>query len=186
MPREFSSRQQRPACGSSRPSDREMIHRGFNAQLASTRPVVGDHVRPGLLAVTLAVLAGLAAAEPPRRPKSTHPIVGTWAFMVPDTDCEETYYMRRDGTSLVTSGEEVSESIYQIDDEPSAKGFYKSRDRLVKDNGKMDCSGEVMKVGKEVTNYIRFHPSGDMIIICRDESLEACFGPLHRVQGQDS
>jgi hypothetical protein len=163
-----------------------MIHWGINAQFASTQPVFGDHVRPGLLAVILAVLAGLVAAEPPRRPKSTHPIIGTWAFMVPDTDCEETYYMRRDGTSLVTSGEEVSESVYQIDDELSAKGFYKSTDKLVKDNGKMDCSGEVMKVGNEVTNYIRFHPSGDMIIICRNESLDACFGPLHRVQGQNS
>jgi len=138
------------------------------------------------IAVAAAVCTGLAAADPPRPPKTNHPIIGAWTFAVPDTDCEETYYMRQDGTTLVTSGEEVAESVYEIADEPSAKGFYKNVDRIVKDNGKKDCAGEITKVGTQVTNYIRFHPSGNMMIICQDESLEACFGPLFRLGGESS
>jgi len=137
-----------------------------------------------LLATVLTAVANLANAEAPRPPRPNHPIIGTWTLQVPGTDCEETYYMRKDGTTLVTSGAEVAQTVYEIADEPSAKGFYKSTDKLVKDNGKPDCSGEVMKVGEEVTNYIRFHPSGDMLIMCRDESLMACSGPLRRVPGQ--
>lgn len=143
-------------------------------------------MRSLLSAVAIAVVATLASAEPPRPPKTSHPIVGTWIFAVPDTDCEETYYVRQDGTTLVTSGLEVAESVYEIDDEPSAKGFYKNTDQIVKDNGKPDCSGEITKPGARVTNYIRFHPSSNMMIICKAESLDACFGPLYRLGGDSS
>ena len=143
-------------------------------------------MRAALLALVFAVLADRAGADPPRPPKTNHPILGTWIFAVPETDCEETYYMRQDGTTLVTSGQEVAESVYEIDDEPSAKGFYKSTDRIVKDNGKPDCAGDITKVGSQVTNYIRFHPSSNMMIICKDESLDACFGPLYRLGGESS
>ena len=143
-------------------------------------------MRVVLLAVAVAAVASLSGAEPPHRPKTNHPILGTWIFAVPDTDCEETYYVRQDGTTLVTSGREVAESVYEIDDEPSSKGFYKNLDRIVKDNGKPDCAGNITKVGTEVTNYVRFHPSFNMMIICQDESLEACFGPLYRLGGESS
>ena len=143
-------------------------------------------MRASVLAAAIAVAASLASAEAPRRPKTNHPILGTWIFAVPDTDCEETYYVRQDGTTLVTSGKEVAESVYQIDDEPSAKGYYKNTDRITKDNGKPDCAGDITKVGTEVTHYIRFHPTGDMLIICKDESLDACFGPLYRLGGESS
>ena len=106
-------------------------------------------MRAALLALVFAVLADRASADPPRPPKTNHPILGTWIFAVPETDCEETYYMRQDGTTLVTSGQEVAESVYEIDDEPSAKGFYKSTDRIVKDNGKPDCAGDITKVGSQ-------------------------------------
>jgi hypothetical protein len=131
-------------------------------------------------------VATAANAGPPHAPKRDHPILGTWIFAVPGTNCHETYYIRPDGRTLVTSGEEVAESVYQIADEPSPKGFFKSTDKTVKDNGKKDCSGVVTPVGQESTNYIRFHPSGDMMIMCRDESLNACFGPLRRDRGQDT
>lgn len=143
-------------------------------------------MRPVLLAVAVAIVANLVGAEPPRKPKTNHPILGTWIFAVPETDCEETYYVRQDGTTLVTSGQEVAESVYEIQDEPSAKGFYRNTDRIVKDNGKPDCAGTITKVGTEVTNYIRFHPSFDMMIVCKDESLDACFGPLYRLGGESS
>ena len=139
-----------------------------------------------LFAISLAIIASLANAAPPRPPKANHPIFGTWTFAVPGTNCQETYYMRPNGTTLVTSGDEVTESVYEIDDEANAKGFFKTTDEVVKGNGETDCSGEVTKVGQKSTNYIRFLPSGDMMIMCRDESLNACFGPLRRARGQDT
>jgi hypothetical protein len=138
------------------------------------------------LLATLALATGVAAAEPPHAPKSGHPILGTWSLDVPGTDCEETYFMRQDGTTLVTSGEEVGQSVYEIEDEPSASGFYKTTDRIVKDNGGKDCAGNVSKVGSEVTLYIRFHPSGQMMVMCQDETLNRCIGPLYRVGGESS
>ena len=141
-------------------------------------------MRAVLLAAALAIAATVSGADPPRAPKTNHPILGTWIFAVPDTDCEETYYVRQDGTTLVTSGQEVAESVFEIDDEPTAKGFYKNTDKIVKDNGKPDCAGQITKVGSQVTNYIRFHPSSNMMVICKDETLNACFGPLFRLGGE--
>jgi hypothetical protein len=138
------------------------------------------------LLAALAFFIPAAAADPPRAPKAGHPIIGTWSLDVPGTECEETYFMRQDGTTLVTSGDEVGQSVYEIDDEPSASGFYKSTDRIVKDNGGKDCAGNVSKVGSQVTLYIRFHPSGQMMIMCQEESLKACIGPFFRVGGESS
>jgi|SRR5215813_4197318 len=138
------------------------------------------------LALSLAAIAGFACAEPPRPPKADHPILGSWAFAVPGTNCQETYSMRPNGTTLVTSGEEVTESVYEVDDKASPKGFFKITDVIVRGNGKKDCSGEVTQVGQKATNYIRFDPSGDTMIMCRDESLNSCFGPLRRVRGQNT
>jgi len=135
-------------------------------------------------AVSLVLVASLAPAAPPRAPKPDHPILGTWIFLVPGTHCHETYYMRPNGTTLVTSGEEVTESVYEIDDTLGAKGFFRSTDQIVKGNGKKDCAGAITPVGQKTTNYIRFDSSGDVMIMCRDESMKACFGPLRRVRGQ--
>ncbi|MFP5390596.1 MAG: hypothetical protein ACLGI6_03490 [Gammaproteobacteria bacterium] len=130
---------------------------------------------------TLAMAAGSAMAAPPA---ASHPILGIWKLTLPDGSCSETYRFRGDGTTLVTSAEEVSESEFKIPDQPSARGFYKLEDRIVKDNGKKDCSGAVMKVGTRATNFIQFHPSGAMFVMCVRESLDACIGPFERVQGQ--
>ena len=143
-------------------------------------------MKSSFFAIALALVACLANAEPPRPPKANHPIIGAWTFEVPGTGCHETYYLRANGTALVTSGDEVVESVYEIDDEASPKGFYRITDEAVKGNGKKDCSGEVTKAGQKATNYIRFRPAGDMLIMCRDESLNACFGPLRRARGQDT
>ncbi|MGX4642340.1 hypothetical protein [Massilia sp. SYSU DXS3249] len=137
-----------------------------------------------LLAALLAVLAGAQAAPP--APAANHPILGIWRLSLPDLGCSETYRFRGDGTTLVTSAEEVSESEYRIPDKPSAKGFYKLEDRIVKDNGKKDCSGAIMKVGTRVTNFLRFHPSGALFLMCSDETMEACIGPFERVEGEEA
>lgn len=119
-------------------------------------------------------------------PAAGHPILGIWRLSLPELGCTETYRFRADGTTLVTSAEEVSESEYKIPEKPSARGFYRLEDRITKDNGKKDCSGAIMKVGTRATNFIRFHPSGTLFLMCADESMEMCIGPFERVQGEEA
>jgi hypothetical protein len=139
----------------------------------------------GLFLMLAATLSGQGAVAGPL-PASNHPLLGIWKLDLPDASCSETYHFRGDGTSLVTSADEVSESEFQVPDKPSAKGFYKLDDRIVKDNGKKDCAGQVTKVGTRVTNYLRFHPSGVLFLMCADESMRACIGPFERVMGQET
>jgi hypothetical protein len=138
-----------------------------------------------LTGVLVFLLAGAqcACAAPPQPPVHS-PILGIWTLALPELGCSETYHFRGDGTSLVTSADEVSESEFQIPDKPSAKGFYRLEDTVVKDNGKKDCGGEVTRVGTHVINYLRFHPSGVLFLMCADESMSQCIGPFERVEGQ--
>lgn len=124
-----------------------------------------------------------ALAVQPRPLDSSHPFLGTWVLPINNGQCLETYYIRADGTSLVTSAAEVAETNFEISPKPSRLGFYRWVDKLVKDNGKKDCSGKISKVGIESTSYLRFINDGERVIICQDESLNACFGPMHRLRG---
>ena len=117
--------------------------------------------------------------------RHNHPIIGIWRITLPDGSCSETYRIRADGTTLVFSNEEVAESIFTITDQPDKNGFYKEVDTITKDNGKRDCTGEITKPGRAVTNYLQFHPSGDMFVMCVERSLEKCIGPFIRVKGND-
>ena len=135
----------------------------------------------GLFAIAL--VAGVASGSPV---SPSHPILGTWTFDLPDGTCSETYRFRSDGSTIVTSADEVAESTYTVAATPSKNGFYKWVDKIIKDNGKKDCSGQITTPGKTITNFIRFDASREMLIVCRQESSEECFGPLRRVHGQDS
>ncbi len=133
--------------------------------------------------LSLVMLAPAAMAAPPA---ADHPILGIWKLTLPDGSCSEIYRFRADGTTLVTSAEEISQSEFNIPAKPSAKGFYKLEDRLVKDNGKKDCVGQIMKVGAKATHFVHFHPSGALFLMCAAESLDACIGPFQRMQGQET
>ena len=102
-----------------------------------------------------------------------------------DGICAETYHFRKDGTTVVTSGTEVTESSYSISPAPSARGYYRLFDRITRSNGKPDCTGKVTQSGREATTYVRVHPSGEMIIFCDAESLDNCFGPLKRIPDEE-
>jgi hypothetical protein len=141
-------------------------------------------LRIAVALLALAAIATAAGAAPPRPTAKDHPIIGRWTISLPDGSCDETYTFRPDGTTLVTSGEEIAESVFEISAQPSSTGFYKWTDKLVKDNGKKDCSGEVTAIGNTVTNYVQFNRSGDVFIMCAKESLDQCIGPFRRVQGQ--
>jgi hypothetical protein len=129
--------------------------------------------------VRLFVFTSLPAIALPASaaPSASHPLLGIWVLAIPQFGYSETYHFRGDGTTLVKSAQEVSESEFTVAEKPSVKGFYKLEDRIVKDNGKQDCSGEVMQTGTRATNYLRFHPSCARFVMCWDESMEAASGP---------
>lgn len=135
------------------------------------------------VALSLALLAPAARAAPL---SASHPVLGIWKLSLPDGSCSETYRFRGDGTTLVTSAEEISESVFRIPNAPSPRGFYKLDDEVVKDNGKKDCSGSITKIGSKVTHFLLFHPSGALFLMCATESLDACIGPFRRVPGQET
>ncbi|MDB5959719.1 MAG: hypothetical protein JWP59_1013 [Massilia sp.] len=139
---------------------------------------------PLSFAVLLAAVLSVSAPALAVPPAANHPIVGAWRLSLDGGMCFEIYRFREDGTSLVTSAHEVSESDFVIGATPSARGFYKLEDHIVKDNGKPDCSGEVMKVGTRATNYVQFHPNGDMFLMCASEALDVCIGPFERIKGE--
>lgn len=138
-----------------------------------------------MAALTLAATGLASTAASAAQIDATHPVLGTWVLPLANGRCMETYYFRADGTTLVTSFEEVAETTFDISAKPSRRGFYRWADKLVKDNGKKDCSGKISKVGTESVSFIRFLDNGERFIVCQDESLNACFGPMLRLRGQE-
>ena len=140
------------------------------------------HAIPLLLAgaATLAGAAPLPAATPVR---ADHPLIGAWQITTRDGSCAETYRIDRSGTTLVTSADEVAETRFTLSDQPSAKGYYKWVDTLVRDNGKKDCSGQVTKPGKTTTNYILLNPAGNRFLLCGAEDGKQCIGPFVKLEG---
>jgi len=142
---------------------------------------------PFLTAFFAALLGSLASAQtatpaPNTTPAAKHPIVGTWSWTLPGKPCEETWLYRANGTRLGSSGEEVVKGDYEITPIPSLLGFYRLVETVVDANGKRDCSGDLHEASSEpVTRFIQFSPKLDQLIVCKAESLQACFGPLRRV-----
>ena len=164
------------------------VRRRNQPYIPSVNEVKHSNVMTNLLRALVLLLAAAgshssAIAQPPR---ADHPLIGAWKITLPDGSCSETYIVHKDGTSLVTSAEEVAESEFELSDEPSERGFYKWVDKIVKDNGKKDCSGEVMILGHVATNYILLHPSKDKFLMCEAEDIKTCIGPFVRIRGGDA
>ena len=141
-------------------------------------------------AATRSALAGMAfcfaSFTPPASATDAappHPIVGTWNWQIFGGKCLETLQYRADGVMLSTSGDAVTEWRYTLDAALGAKGFYKVVETSVRKNGKKDCSGDVVdEAGTEVEKFIQLSPEKDRLLVCKTESLTACYGPLQRVQ----
>lgn len=132
---------------------------------------------PFPLAALLCGVTLLGAAEP-----APHPIVGNWAWTLPGKQCSETLKYRADGTRSGSSGEEVTQARYEVSAMPSLLGFYRLAETISESNGKRDCSGDLHEASAEpVTRFIQFSPKRDQFIVCQEEELRACFGPLKRV-----
>ncbi|WP_293605539.1 hypothetical protein [Polaromonas sp. UBA4122] len=146
-----------------------------------------------LLAALLCSLASAQAAGPLPNTSTTpvapavpaqHPIVGSWTWTLPGKSCAETYKYRANGTRTGSSGEESTLSNYEITPIPSLLGFYRLVETVTNGNGKPDCSGDLHEASDQrVTRFIQFSPKQDQLIVCKAESLQACFGPLKRAPG---
>ncbi len=139
---------------------------------------------------TWSALAGIALCFASFTPPASaadatpiHPIVGTWNWQLYGGKCLETLQYRADGVMLSTSGDAVTEWRYTLGTALSARGFYKLMETSVRQNGKKDCSGDVVdETGTEAEKFIQLSPAKDRLLVCKTESLTACYGPLQRVQ----
>ena len=132
-----------------------------------------------LLVIAIEAIAADPAVAPP---SGTHPISGQWTWTLPGKACTETLQYRTSGKRHGSSGEEVIESEFQIAAMPSLLGFYRLVETVTQSNGKPDCAGDLHEAsGNSVTRFIQLSPRLDQMIVCREESLKACFGPLKRV-----
>jgi hypothetical protein len=139
-----------------------------------------------LLALALSSVAAVAQAPVAATGlRADHPMLAAWSLTRRDDGCAETYRFDRSGHSLITSADEVAQSNFTLSDQPSAKGYYKWVDTLVKDNGRKDCWGQVTKPGKTTTRYVMMNPAQDRFIVCTAEDGRQCFGPFVKVEGGD-
>ena len=137
------------------------------------------------LLVTTALCVGAAssiAADPASAPAAdAHPVIGKWIWKLHSNACTETLQFRGDGSRFGASGGEVTEAQYQITPKPSLLGFYRLTETLTVANGQRDCSGDLHAAGEDrTTRYVQFSPKHDLLIVCKTESLKACYGPLRR------
>ncbi len=133
---------------------------------------------PWLLALT----SDLTLAQTGTPPTAAHALTGTWTWTLPGKACSETLQYRPNGDRLATSGEQVTNGDYEVTRAPSAAGFHRLTETVTQTNGKRDCYGDLQGSNEEsATRFIQFSPAQDQFIVCKAESLQACFGPLRRV-----
>ena len=137
----------------------------------------------------LMTLAAAACNTTPAQPVSdapslaAHPVVGTWSWPGFSGKCVETFQYRPNGTLLSTSGDAVVEWTFETTVHASEKGFYKVTEASLRQNGKRDCSGDLVDEDGDLRiRYIQLSPMRDRMIVCQSESLSACFGPLGRIE----
>lgn len=136
------------------------------------------------LTVLLCSLFSAHAAEPLPSGHAPHPLTGSWSWTLPGKSCTEQLHYRANGTRQGSSGEETTKSSYEVTALPSLLAFYRLSETVTDSNGKRDCSGDLHNAtGEPVIRFIQFSPKKDQLIICREETLNACFGPLKRLPG---
>lgn len=113
---------------------------------------------------------------------AVHPLVGRWAWVLPGKSCGESLAYRADGTRSASSGQEQTQSRYEISAMPSLLGFYRLSETVTQSNDKPDCAGDLHpSTGEPVTRFVQFSPKHDQFIVCKEEELKACYGPLKRM-----
>lgn len=109
-----------------------------------------------------------------------HPLVGRWRVDLPGTNCFEMYQIGADGSTKVSSGRQEAEAVLDLALTQSPKGFYKWVEKVVKENGKLDCLGQRVAVGSVATNYIILNAPSSEFLMCQAEDINTCVGPFVR------
>ena len=134
-----------------------------------------------LLALVFLNSGASNAADAPKTAAAVHPLTGTWSWTAFGGKCVETFQYRSINTMLSTSGEAVSEWNYTVTPNANDKGFYEVVETSMRNNGKKDCSGDtVSDTGLVNIRFVQFSPARDLLLMCKEPSLAACFGPLKR------
>jgi hypothetical protein len=160
-----------------RPSEPQCgIAANFNAGICSMKTLA-------TVLTCLLTASSLASSAVSADVAKGHPLIGEWTWTRKENSCTEVYSYRPDGTSRISSGEEVAETRFSISDKPDLNGFYRMDDEVTKDNGRTGCDGTAggSAVGTKGTVYMIIRPAGDEMIICQKPSFDECFGPLRRV-----
>jgi hypothetical protein len=135
-----------------------------------------------LLGLLVSAFLGAAASHAADAPApGLHPLTGTWSWTAFGSKCVETFEYRSTKTMLSTSGEAIAEWNYTVTPNANDKGFYEVVETSMRHNGKRDCSGDTVdSTGIVNIRFIQFSPARDRMLVCREPSLAACFGPLRR------
>lgn len=128
-----------------------------------------------------------AAGPAPSKPlaATSHPIAASWSWSLPGKSCTESLTYGADGMRSGASGEERTQASYAVSPQPGITGFYRLTEVITQSNAKGDCAGDLHEVsGEPLTRFIQFSPDRNKLLVCREDSLKACFGPLLRKPGQ--
>lgn len=109
-----------------------------------------------------------------------NPVIGTWEFTAPGSNCPETSRYLPDGTGTFESADQKGQTRYQISATASPKGFYKLVDTLSESNEKPSCSGRAIPSGHVATVFLKFLPSLQEMTMCTSESDEHCVAKFVR------
>lgn len=141
---------------------------------------------PAMMRSMLGSLIALVLAAPVANASAdTAPaLAGTWQYRPRGLNCTEQYFFRTDGTVMVTSHKEVTESSYALSAEALPGGFYQFDTQVTQTNGNVDCRGNQTPVGLQSKLYLRFQANGERFVLCRNANLSACMGPMIRLKGR--
>lgn len=163
----------------------KLLRRTIGARLNVVSTLIG----PALM-VCLSAVGPFAAHAAGQGWGQDSQLVGAWAWKGFDGACPESFQYRVDGTLAAQSAQSSSVWQYQFDSAPDANGFYRLVETLATANGKPDCAGDTLRTtaatssdapaAPGVLRFVQFSPARDRLVVCKDASLKACFGPLQR------
>jgi len=119
--------------------------------------------------------------DPAAAPLNGHPILGSWRISADGTECADITTFEPTGRRRTNSGEEVTESEFEISAEPDSKGYYRLVDTLREKNGRPGCSGDSAPIGHIAKVFIRF-TNRESFSICQREDQASCFAGARRIQ----
>lgn len=111
---------------------------------------------------------------------TSHPLIGYWESVDPNTGCKESYQFNSDGTGQFTSGKEVVKVSYEADAQPNINGFFKLQHTVESSNNEEDCTQSKSAIKEKQSSFVMFQPDGFSFVACDndEESMETCFGPM--------